>query len=123
MNIHRVGSISLAVSISKLFAILIAAAMLFAPFAMQSGAAMASMPSDQHAQMMGKGHCEGQPGTDKTGKSAEMACCPAMCAAVAVVISSPGEPASFARSVERPSLAQFQPGFEAKLPTPPPRLA
>lgn len=123
MNIHRMGSISPAVSTTKLFAILIAAAMLFAPFAMQSGAAMAAMPSGQHAQMMGKGHCEEQPATDKTGKSAEMACCPAMCAAVAVVISSPVEPALFARGIERPTLAQFQHGFVAKLPTPPPRLA
>ena len=116
------GSIGPAVSISKLFAILIAAAMLFAPFAMQSGSAMAAMPSDHHAQMMGKGHCEGQPTNDKDSKSAEKPCCAAMCAAVAVAAGSPIEPAVFARAVERPALEQFRHGFLAKLPTPPPRL-
>ena len=112
-----------AVSISKLFAILIALSMLFAPFAMQSGAAMAAMPSDHHAQMMDSGHCEGQPATDKDSKSADMPCCAAMCAAIAVAPVSPAEPAAFARSIERPSLKQSLHGFLAKLPTPPPRLA
>jgi hypothetical protein len=102
---------------------LIAAAMLFAPFAMQSGSAMAAMPADHHAQTTGGGHCEGQPVTGQDGKSADMPCCPAMCAAVAVPASAPVEPSSLARSVERPALAQFQHGFVAKLPTPPPRLA
>ncbi len=110
-------------SISKLFAILIAAAMLFAPFAMQSGSAMAAMPSDHHAQMMGTGHCEGQPPTGKDSKSADMPCCAAMCAAIAVAPVAPADPAAFARSIERPSLKQFLHGFLAKLPTPPPRLA
>ncbi len=108
---------------SKLFAILIAAAMLFAPFAMQSGSAMASMPSDHHAQMMGKDHCEGQPAEDKDSKSADEPCCAAMCAAVAIATGSPIGPAVFARAVERPTLEQFRHGILAKLPTPPPRLA
>jgi hypothetical protein len=108
---------------SKLFAILIAAAMLFAPFAMQSGSAMAAMPSDHHAQTMGADHCEGQPATDKDSKSADKPCCAAMCAAVAIATGSPVEPAVFARAVERPALEQFRHGILAKLPTPPPRLA
>lgn len=123
MNIHRRGGISPAVSISKLFAILIAAAMLFAPFAVQSGAAMAAMPSDHHAQMMGKGHCEGMPATDGDSKPADMLCCAAMCAAMAVAPVSPTDPADVSHSVERPSLKQSLHGFLAKLPTPPPRLA
>ena len=112
-----------AVSVSKLFAILVAAAMLFAPFAMQSGSAMAAMPSDHHAQMTDQGHCDGQPTTDKDSKSAEKPCCAAMCAAVAVWAGSPVEPVTFERSAERPSLEQFRHGFSAKLPTPPPRHA
>ena len=111
-----------AVSLSKLFAIVIAAAMLFAPFAMQSGMAMAAMPSDHHAQMMEKGHCDGQP-ADRDSKGADMPCCAAMCAAIAVATSAPVEPAAFSRSVEHSSLKQSLHGFLAKLPTPPPRLA
>ena len=110
------------VSLSKLFAILIAAAMLFAPFAMQSGMAMAAMPSDHHAQMMEKGHCEGPP-ADKDSKGGDMPCCAAMCAAVAIATSASARPLVFSRSVERPSVKQSMHGFLAKLPTPPPRLA
>lgn len=110
-----------AVSLSKLFAILIAAAMLFAPFAMQSGMAMAAMPSDHYAQMMEKGQCEGQPAGDSKGT--EKPCCAAMCAAIAFATNAPVEPAAFSRSVQRPSLKQTLHGFLAKLPTPPPRLA
>lgn len=105
-----------------LFAILTAAAMLFAPFAMQSGMAMAAMPADHNAQM-GNGHCDDQPATDKDSKSADMPCCAAMCAAIAVAPVSPADPVAFSRSVERPSLKQSLHSFLAKLPTPPPRLA
>ncbi len=111
------------VSISKFFAILIAAAMLFAPFAMQSGSAMAAVPTDHHAQMMGADHCEGESPTGKDSKSADQPCCAAMCTAIAVAPVSPADPPAFARSVERPSLNQSLHGFLAKLPTPPPRLA
>lgn len=111
------------VTVPRLFAILIAAAMLFAPFAMQGGAAMAAMPSDHHAQTMGEGHCEGQPADDTDGKSAEKPCCAAMCAALAVSVGPTAEPVVFARVIERPGLARFRHGFLAKLPTPPPRFA
>ena len=110
------------VGLSKLFAILIAAAMLFAPFAMQSGMAMAAMPSDHHAQMTEKGHCQGQP-ADEDSKGTEMTCCAAMCTAIAIATNSSVEPAAFSRAVERPSLKLSLHGFLAKLPTPPPRLA
>ncbi|HET7710106.1 MAG TPA: hypothetical protein VFK50_11365 [Sphingomicrobium sp.] len=123
LKLCRLRSISPVVRITKLFAILIAAAMLFAPFAMQSGAAMAAMPSDQHAQTMDKGHCEGQPAGDKGSKSADTPCCAAMCAAVAVAAGSPAEPPAFSPAVERPPLNHSLHGFLARLPTPPPRLA
>ena len=116
-------SISPAVSLSKLFAILIAAAMLFAPFAMQSGSAMAAMPSDHHAQMMGKGHCGEQPTKSKDDKSAEKSCCVAMCTAIAVASAASLESHAFHGPVDRPKLSAFHHGFLAKLPTPPPRRA
>ena len=111
------------VRMSKLFAILIAAAMLFAPFAMQSGSAMAAMPSNHHAQTMSEDHCEGQLAKDKDSKSADKPSCAAMCAAVAIATGSLVEPAVFAPAVERPALERFPHGILAKLPTPPPRLA
>ena len=120
---HSLRSICPGVSMSKIFAILIAAAMLFAPLAMQSGSAMAAMPSDHHAEMMSADHCEGQPATDEDSKSADKPCCAALCAAVAIATGSPVEPAVFAPAVERPALEHFRHGILAKLPTPPPRLA
>lgn len=108
---------------SRLFAILIAVAMLFAPLAMQSGSAMAMAPTDHHAQMMDKGHCGEQPATGKDGKSAEKSCCAAMCTAIAVTPVASLEPHSFHRQVDRPAPSQFRHGFLAKLPTPPPRRA
>jgi len=111
------------VSFRPLFAILIAFAMLFAPFAMQSGSAMAAMPSDYHGQMMEKGHCGGQSSEGMADKALGKSCCVAMCAAIAVAPVSPTEPLSFSRSVERPALAQFRHGYLAKLATPPPRRA
>ena len=112
------------VSIRRLFAILIAFAMLLAPFAMQSASAMAMAPAaDHHAQMMDSGHCGEQPAKDHDGKRVDRSCCAAMCTAVAVAPMPISEPHAFASSIERPSLVQFDHSFLAELPTPPPRLA
>lgn len=97
--------------------------MLFAPFAMQSGAAMAAMPSDHHAQAMAEEHCEAPPAGDVDGKAAEKPCCAAMCSAIAFATGSPVEEMKFLRAVETPSREPFRHVFLAKLPTPPPRLA
>lgn len=112
-----------AVSISKLFAILIAAAMLFAPFAMQSGSAMAAMASDHHAQMAVKGHCGGQPATDKDSPPAEKSCCVAMCTGIAVAPAAAMEPHVFVQTDPATTPQDFQFGFFGELPTPPPRVA
>jgi hypothetical protein len=110
-------------SLRSLFAMMVAMSMLLAPFVMQSGSAMAAMPADHHAQMMSNGHCDDQPASGKDSKSADMPCCAAMCAAIAIAPVSPADPVGFARLVERPSLKQSLHSFLAKLPTPPPRLA
>lgn len=111
------------VNSKSVFAILIAFAMLFAPFAMQSGSAMAAMPSDHTSQVMGKGHCSEQPSTDKSDKAHTKSCCVAMCAAVAVAPASPAKPLAFARAIDRPGREQSPHSYLAKLATPPPRAA
>lgn len=117
------GAYAALVSLRLLFAILIAAAMLFAPLASHHGAAMAMAPADHHAQMMDSGHCGEQPAKGDHNKAPDKSCCVAMCAAMAVVPSASFEPHSFTVSVDRPTLEQFHHSFLAKLPTPPPRLA
>jgi len=103
-----------------LFAMLIAAAMLFAPFAMER--AMAAAPADHHGQMKADDHCDEEPTQDQD-KSADKPCCAAMCMAVAVEPTSAAEPLAFAREAQRPALARSPHSYLAKLPTPPPRLS
>jgi hypothetical protein len=123
LKVSRFRSIWPRVSLRALFAMLIAFAMLFAPLALQSGAAMAMAPADHHAQMMKTGHCGEQPAKSQDGKMADKSCCAAMCAAVAVAPAVTVEPHAYAPSVEHPTLDQFQHSYLAKLPTPPPRRA
>ena len=111
-------------SMRKLFAILVAFAMLFAPLAIQSGSAMAMAPAADHdGQAIGSGHCGEQPAKEHPGKKVDKSCCAAMCTAVAVAPTRISEPQAFTSSIERPSLVQFDHSFLAELPTPPPRLA
>jgi len=102
---------------------LIAAAMLFAPLAMQSGNAMAMAPAEHHAQMIGKGHCGDQPIKGDEGKMTGKNCCVAMCTGVAAPAVAPVEAPAFARIADRPSLVFFHHSYLAKLATPPPRRA
>ena len=123
LKMPRFKGIAPRMSLRPLFAILIAMAILFAPFAMQSGMAMAAAPSDHHGQMMDKGHCGGESDEGKTDKSVGKPCCAAMCTAIAVASSTPEEPLDFVRSVARPASAPFRHDYLAELPTPPPRRA
>jgi hypothetical protein len=110
---------SSSVMLRPLFAILIAAAMLFAPFGMPG--AMAATPADHHGQMKANGHCDEQPARDQGHKSADKPCCAAMCMAVATEPAARVELLDFTRIVARPSLAERPNSFLAELPTPPPR--
>ena len=117
------GRIGKGVSFRPLFALLIAMAMLFAPFAVGSGPAMAMAPADHQAQMADKGHCGGQPANGKDSKATIKSCCAAMCTAVAVAPAPPAKPQGFARALDRPSVEQFYISHLAELATPPPRRA
>ncbi len=106
----------------SLFAILVLFAMLFAPLGVSSDSAKAMIPAaDHYAQMMEGGHCDEQPAKGKDSMSDGKSCCVAMCTAITVEPMTASEPHALAPSPIRPSLAQFDPSFLAKLPTPPPR--
>lgn len=111
-------------SFRNFFATMIAFALLFAPVAMQSGAAMASsMPSNHTSQMIDKGHCGETSEDGKSGMAGGELCCVAMCSAVAVAPAATVKPFAFLTSVERPALDQPGHSFLAELATPPPRRA
>lgn len=109
------------VSIRKLFAILIALAVLLAPGV--SGAAMAA--AQQHdMQMMEAGHCEAPPAKSADhDKMAGKSCCMAMCMAVAVAPSAPGAKQVVAHVQATFPAPKSYVGHLSEIATPPPRLA
>lgn len=111
------------VSISKISALLIALAMLFAPVVMQSGAAMAAAPSGPHAQMMSEGHCEAPADADENDALPEKSCCAAMCNAVALSAREPGLERALAALPAIPHAIGRYRGILDEISTPPPRVS
>ena len=109
--------------VHTVFAILIAAAMLLAPLAIRSGAAMAMAPSAHPEQMIDKGHCSGPASQQDNGEIPGDNCCAAMCNGLAVAADSPVESAAQPERLVGGSPVADQHGVSAKLPTPPPRLS
>jgi hypothetical protein len=106
------------VSIRKLFALLLAVSVLFAPGV--AGAAMASSP--HHAmQMMQSGHCQTPPSSSGDHKMGGKSCCIAMCMAVAVAPSAPAQSSPPRQQVAQFSAPQTYRGLPAEIATPPPR--
>lgn len=108
-------------SIRRLFAILVALAVLFAPSV--TSTAMASAP-DHQMQMMQAGHCEmpmsGKSGHDKMdGKN----CCISMCMAVAINPSAPPAEHALAHVQATFPTPKSYLGHLTEIATPPPRLA
>ena len=109
------------VSIRKLFAIILALSVLFAPAV--AGAAMAASP--QHdMQMMEAGHCEAPPsGTAHHDKMDGKSCCISMCMAVAVAPSTPAETMPLRQEVAEFALPKTYHGLHGEISTPPPRIS
>jgi len=118
-----VWRISRPVSIPRLFAILVAVAMLFAPVAMQSGSAMAAMPSDHHSEMTSSGHCGGQPAKHDGQQRPDMPCCAAMCAPSVLPTQAGSELLPFASLAAVPDAPAFPRGVLSEISTPPPRVS
>jgi hypothetical protein len=109
-------------SIRNLFAILVAVAVVFAPAFMSVGMAQAAVP-DHHAQMTEKGHCDPANDEDQNKPAGTMACCGAMCMAVAVTASTMALAEPLLGSLPVARLHAFRTGVPAELATPPPRAA
>lgn len=109
-------------TLRRFLAALAALALVWAPLALQGGAAMATAPADHHAQMMQGGDCHDKQ-SDQKGHSSGKVCCAAMCTAIVVPPVVTLEPAPLAGSTSGTSLAESGPSYLAELPTPPPRLA
>ena len=108
-------------SVRRLFAVVIALAVLLAPAMTRVGEAYAAVP-DHHAQMMMKGHCESPPDADQD-KKAGMSCCFQMCMAVTADLAVPPAPEVLLGVTGAPALQSLPIGTPAELATPPPRAA
>jgi hypothetical protein len=109
------------VSMTKLFALILAVAVLFAPGV--TGAAMAAAPHHDMA-MMEAGHC--QPPASGSGhhdQSDGKSCCVSMCMALAVAPSAPSEPLQQRRELPQFASPKAYLGLPAEIATPPPRRA
>ena len=110
-------------SIHKLFAILIALAVLLAPAFSRAGEAFATVP-DHHAQMLTSGHCQdAAPGSDQEEGSSAKTCCIAMCMAVAATPPAALAEKDLLHSQAVFTARAFMMGLPAEIATPPPRFA
>lgn len=103
------------------FAMLIALAMLFAPFAMQG--AMAAAPSNHDSQSMQAMSCAGRSDAGKQDKMVDQSCCATMCSTPALAPVAAGDFAILERACDQPAFEQIGRSYVAKLATPPPRRA
>lgn len=116
------------VSIRKLFAMLLAVAVLFAPAVTGMSAALAAVP-DHHMQMMSTGHCKATPSGKNSDSSpakdskAAKPCCMAMCLAVAAMPAEIEASPPLIGIASVPTLQNFLIGVPAEIATPPPRAA
>jgi hypothetical protein len=110
----------LAVSLRRLFAVLLALSMTFAPLGMPA-MAEATPPAALHGAMAAHGHCDQQQPVQQH-KAADKSCCAAMCIAVVGPTSTADLP-SYHPDRERPVSDLDRRGFLDEIATPPPKFA
>jgi hypothetical protein len=110
------------VSVGKLFAIIVALAVLFAP-SVVAAEHMAITPGHD-MQMMEMGHCDGMPSKPADhGKVNGKSCCISMCMAVTIAPSAPADAAQAKHDAAYFVVPQSWHGFLGEIATPPPRIA
>jgi len=109
-------------SIHKLFTVLIAVAVLFAPSVL--AAEHMSMKPNLDMQMIEMGHCDGMLSKQADhGKADGKSCCISMCMTVAIAPSAPAEAAEVRHDAVYFVAPQSWRGFLGEIATPPPRMA
>lgn len=108
-------------SIKWFFAILVAAAVLFAPAFSRAGGAFAAVPN-HHAQTMEASHCNAPPSEPGDhDKAPAKSCCIAMCTGIAI---APASPVKETQLVPKPAIASIPSlhlSYLGEIATPPPR--
>lgn len=110
----------LLVSIRRIFAVLVAIAVLAGPTYTHVSAAEAAVP-DHHGQMTESGHCEAPPTDSSDDEAPTKSCCISICMAVA---SSPSTTAADGELKPVPrvfAVPELHPSYLGEIATPPPR--
>jgi hypothetical protein len=110
------------VSIRKLFAILVALAVLFAPSVTYASTPLA-VAHDHAMPMMEMGHCQMPPSKSADHSKADKNCCMAMCTALAVAPSAPAESTGPKHAQSYFAVPESWHGYLGEIATPPPRTA
>ena len=110
-------------SLSKLFAILIALAVLMAPAFSRLGEASAALSGEHHQQMMQGGHCQSpEPAPGDHEKAPANSCCISMCMGLAVA-SQAGQDGNPAPALATFAVRSLHLSYLGEIATPPPKSA
>lgn len=109
------------VSIQRLFAILVAVVVLFAPALTRAGEALAAVP-DHHMQMMESGTCQTPPSNlADDDKAPANSCCMSMCMAIGIATPAPVRGTGLQPVPAVTVIPTLHLGYLGELATPPPR--
>lgn len=108
-------------SIQRLFAVLVALAMLLGPVLTHASAAAAAVP-DHHMQMMESGHCEAPPSDSAADhQTPAKSCCVSACMGIAVEPTSPLSDNAAQPAPALFGLSTLHLSYLGEIATPPPR--
>lgn len=109
------------VSIRRLFAILVAVAVLFAPVFTRAGEAQAAVP-DHHLQMMESGNCQMPPSDSGEHDTAPAkSCCISMCMAIGIAPPPPVRGSDLKPVPAVSGIPTLHLSYLGEIATPPPR--
>lgn len=107
----------------KLFAILIALAVLVAPAFSRLGEASAALPDNHHMQMVQVGHCQSsEPVPDEHEQAPTNSCCLSMCMGVAVASPNGVQATNPAPAPATYAIRSLHLSYLGEIATPPPKF-
>lgn len=114
-------SYRLSVSTHRLFALLVAFAVLLGPVLTHAGAASAAAPG-HHDQMMEAGHCEAPPADTSEDDAAPVkSCCVSTCMAIAIAPPAPMAAGGLKPAPRLFAVPTLHLSYLGEIATPPPR--
>ena len=114
------GAYARPVSIAKLFALLVAVALLFAPAFSRAGEAFAAV-HNQHVQVLEAGHCQTPPDSSDQDQAPTKSSCISMCMGIALAPTTPISQTELAPASAISVVPALHLSYLGEIATPPPR--